>query len=512
MIDSNELDEHNKIPDDLQKTIKLRKSSFASDVLKMVSGTTFSQIFGIIASPILSRLFTPTEFGIYQIFTSIWNMISVIASLRYELTIVLPEEDSDAVNLLAVSSFFSLLIGLMTIPVFLIWGESICVRLKAPQLYPWLWLISLNVILMGIYTSLNYWNIRTKNFGRLSATRVTNSLVSAGGQMGIGFLGNKIEVGLIIGTMIGTIASTGQLAWQIWKNDSRKFISSLSLKRMLELMVRFKKFPMFNTWSALLNNVSVQLPAFMLSSAFSSTIVGYFSMGNRILRMPLMLIGTSLSQVFFQRVSVARRDGTLPDLVYSLFARMVTLGLFPFVLLTFVGEEMYIIIFGAQWAQAGVYTEVLSIWTFFVFINAPISILFTALEKQEASLLFNAALFITRFLSLYAGIQIGDAYLTLFLYSITGVVMYALYSFWIIKVADVSLKKVALHFLRILLLSTPLILIIVFVKAYSGNPWVILSTSFILILAYYATILIIDKQINSIFKGWINKLTKKIPE
>ena len=114
------------------------KTSFAGDVLKLVSGTTIAQLIGILASPILTRLYAPEAFGALALFTSITSILGVIACLRYELAIMLPESDEDAANLLGVSLLSALLIALLTVPV-IWWGRDLLLGwLNAPELAPYL--------------------------------------------------------------------------------------------------------------------------------------------------------------------------------------------------------------------------------------------------------------------------------------------------------------------------------------------------------------------------------------
>ncbi|MGI6455386.1 MAG: lipopolysaccharide biosynthesis protein [bacterium] len=147
---------------------QIKKSSFAGDVLKLVSGTTFAQGLLVLASPLLARLYAPEDFGVLALYISITSIVGVIACLRYELAIMLPESDGEAANLLGVSLLFTAVItGLSTLVIWL-WGESLLLWLNAPGMTPYLWLIPLTILLDGVFHALNYWNSRTKHFGRLS--------------------------------------------------------------------------------------------------------------------------------------------------------------------------------------------------------------------------------------------------------------------------------------------------------------------------------------------------------
>lgn len=418
------------------------QTSFAGDVLKLVSGTTIAQLLGILATPILTRLYAPEAFGVLALFISITSILGVIACLRYELAIMLPESDEEAANLLGVSLLFTILISLLTVPV-IWWGREPLLRwLNAPELGPYLWLVPPAVFLSGIFLALNYWNSRTKQFGRLSIARVTNSVAATTAKLGGGAAGYVTGGTLITATVGGKAIATAVLGGQIWRDDGRLFLRSISWQGIVKGIKRYRKFPLYDTWSALLNTTSWQLPALLLASFFSSTVVGYYALGYRILQLPMSFIGAAIGQVFFQRASEAHLQGKLNVVVESAFQRLVMIGLFPMLVLTFVGQDLFAFVFGADWAEAGVYAQILSVWAFFWFISSPLSTVFTTLEKQEYLFKWNLVNFSTRFISLWIGGILQDARIAIFLFATSGVFVYGYITVAVLVYAGVTRHKI----------------------------------------------------------------------
>ena len=193
---------------------------------------------------------------------------------------------------------------------------------------------------------------------------------------------------------------------------------------MLDGLKRHRKFPLFGTGSALLNTISWQLPTVLLAAFFSPAIVGYYALGTRLLRLPMSLIGGAIAQAFFPRATEAKADGTLAGLVEGAFRRLVAFGMFPLLILTVVGRDLFVVLFGEAWAEAGVYTQILSVWSFFWFISSPLSTLFVTHERQEVLLIFNVLIFGSRVLALGAGGLLGDARLALLLFGGSGILVY----------------------------------------------------------------------------------------
>lgn len=109
-------------------------SPFASDILKLVSGTAFAQIITILASPILTQLYSPEAFGFLAIFISITSIVGVIACMCYELAIMLPKSDEKAANLLALCLLSVVAISGLTVPALYFGSDAIISLLKAPVL------------------------------------------------------------------------------------------------------------------------------------------------------------------------------------------------------------------------------------------------------------------------------------------------------------------------------------------------------------------------------------------
>ena len=119
-----------------------KPSAFATDVLKLVTGTTFAQIIAVLASPLLTRLYGPEAFGFLALFTSITSIIGVIACMRYELAIMLPKTDEEAANRLGSSPPCVAVVSGLTVPALYFGGDALLSLLRAPEPGSYLILVS----------------------------------------------------------------------------------------------------------------------------------------------------------------------------------------------------------------------------------------------------------------------------------------------------------------------------------------------------------------------------------
>lgn len=178
-------------------------STFASDVLTLATGTVLAQALAVLAAPLLTRLYSPGDFGIYALFLSLTGIVSVIACLRYDLAIMLPDKDGEAVNVLALSLLLAACMSLLLIPLLLVGKDHALAILNASGLEPYLWMVPLSVFLGGAFNALSYWNSRTKQFKRLSVARVASSVASTGSQIGAGLAWHATGGSMICGSISG---------------------------------------------------------------------------------------------------------------------------------------------------------------------------------------------------------------------------------------------------------------------------------------------------------------------
>lgn len=462
-----------------------RKTSFAGDVLKLVSGTTIAQVIGILITPILTRLYAPDAFGTLALFISITSILGVIACMRYELAIILPESDEEAVNLLGVSLSFTVLLSLLTIPV-IWWGRiPILNLLNAQGLAPYLWFIPPMVLVAGAFLALNYWNSRTKCFGRLSVARVIQSSSVHLIKLGAGFAGYVTGDVLIGANVIGQAIATLILAGQIWRDDAKLFLRSISWEGMWYGIKRHRRFLLISTWTALLNTIAWQIPVILLTAFFSSEVVGHYSMASRLLHLPMGLIGGAIAQVFFQRAAEAQIKGDLASLVEKTFQQLVNLGLFPILILMLTGREVFAVVLGSKWAEAGTYAQIMSVWLFLQFITSPMTTLGTVLERQEIGLFRNVIFLITTVLALGAGGWIGDARLALGVLSIFGCVIYGSLCLILAKLSGVAYEVVFRILCSSVIKWLPAGATIILLKLGGINSLVTVATAGLLTMLYY---------------------------
>lgn len=486
-----------------------RGTRFAGDVLKLTAGTVVAQALAIVASPVLTRVFGPEAFCLAAVFTSVVGIVSVVACLRYELAIMLPEDDEESAATLRLSLISAVIISGIAILVFLLAGRALAGWLNNPALAHYLPLAPLAILLAASFSALNYWNSRTRRYGRLSIARVTASTVTLGSQLGAGLTGWTSGGALISASIAGSAFSTTVLGGQIWRDDRGVLRRGLSASRVLIAAKRYRKFPVFSTWSAVMNSLSWQLPAFMLAGFFSPSVVGFYSLGYRVLALPMHLLGGAIAQVFHQRAARAKNEGVLGELVEAVFDRLVTYGVLPFVILGVIGRDLFGLVFGSTWGEAGVYAQILAPWTLFWFISSPMNTLFSVLEKQELGLTWNVAILVTRFGSLLLGGLIGNTHIGLAAFSGTGALLYGWLSLMTLRYAGASVKKGLQALGRSVAYSAPSAVVLIGLVLGNVAPAFQVIVALAACIVFYSLMTRRDSVLKGIVASCIRRITQR---
>ncbi|WP_281176649.1 lipopolysaccharide biosynthesis protein [Shouchella shacheensis] len=384
----------------------------------LMSGTAIAQILTVASAPILTRLFTPEQFGVLGLYISIISILTVLMTLRYEMAIVLPKNDKEAANLLWLSLIITVFLTVILILVNAILGKKVALILGSPELESWLWLVPFNAFCIGVYNSFNYWCTRNKQFWRLSRSRVVQSLGVVSTQTSGGVIGAGTG-GLIGGQFLGQFLASVTLWWQVWKEDRKLITASYNNQEIKKAVKVHKGFPLYNCSQSLINAFSQNAAPFLLAAFFGPSIVGFYSMALRVIKMPMNLVSESFKQVYYQRASEIYNSGcSLNKHLIKATTYLFLIGIIPAILIFLFSPILFSIFLGESWYEAGQYSSWLIIWLFAGLINRPSVATIQILGMQKKLLVYEILLFIVRVITLFL--------CSLTFSALTGVAVYSL--------------------------------------------------------------------------------------
>lgn len=195
---------------------KSSNSEFFNNTVVLIMGTVAAQAIPLLIHPLLRRIYSPEDFGAFAIYFNIISILIIVASLRYEAAIVLPKNDIESINVLALSIILGFIFCLILLITLLIFKNVFCELLNFPSKYSnYLYLLPFSTLCFSIYQSFNYWLIRKKAFKASSINKITRRSFEGLTQLGLGY--KQLSFGLFIGDFIGNLANSISGALQIKK-------------------------------------------------------------------------------------------------------------------------------------------------------------------------------------------------------------------------------------------------------------------------------------------------------
>lgn len=418
---------------------RVKESSFIKSILTLSSGAVLSQAIIFAGTPLISRLYSPSDMGEYTILSTASSVCCSVSNLGMMTSFMLPETDRESrslCKLVAVStvvlSFFICLI------LFFMQGRF---RIVDESSYPYSGLMGL-LWLIGVCVTIN--NICTAYINRLKMYKVilrsqilyaiTNVTISAllGFAKG-GFVG--YSVGSICAYLVSIIYLI--LHGNPFVHETDKAFSYFKLLRS------YKRFPLYSMPANIVMMLSEQVNAQIFRIAFTADILGMYSMANKILTIPALLLATPINRVFFREASERYHDGRpIGDLAFSMIRAGTIAAWLPLALIVLFGREIFAFFLGAQWGEAGIYASILGLYSLMSFIDAALNGAFIIIRMNKWNLYIGFFDLLTSlFLMMAAVFWIENIYMFLILMTGSRILRTLIFK-------GIFLKKTGVPFLR----------------------------------------------------------------
>jgi O-antigen/teichoic acid export membrane protein len=447
---------------------KYLRSDFSKNVFRLMTGTTVSQLIPFITMPLLSRLFTPEEFGLYAFYFSLVTFLVVLSTGRYELAIPLPKQHAEAWQILLLSFLILFGFSILSFIVIIIFNSHFLALLNRPQLGSWLYLLPVFIFLTGSYNILTLWLHRMRAFGASANSKVQLSfwenlvtLIMGLRKSGVSLqnineklsaLFSKSNVilslngigfgGLLIGRLAGLIAASIYFIFKIKKSNS-VVSKAIDLPILKKLAREHRNFPRINMPHAVSDELKNSGLSFTILYFFMDRVLGIYNQTYRLLRAPLGIIGSAFGHVFFQEVAELNYSNKpISGLIFRTLKKLFLIALPLFTLIFIFSPWFFTMFLGEKWSDVGVYAQYMTPWLFVNFIFSPVSQVALVIGKQFAFWMINLFSSILVFGSMIiSGLVFNDIKSGLIIISVTQV-FYSIYMYWWLqKIAKVHDAK-----------------------------------------------------------------------
>jgi O-antigen/teichoic acid export membrane protein len=424
----------------------LAKNSFAKNVLLISGGTVIAQLVNMLFSPVVTRLYTPEDFGVLSVYSSVLGLVAIVSSLKYELAIPIADNDETAVNIFLLCLI--ILVGfVLCITVILVFASAWIIKtFNVKNLSDFKFYIPFGVFFIGTYTIFTRWALRKRDYKSISKTKYFQTTAQNIVKIGFGLF-HFGYAGLLLGTIAGESTGITTLCASFLKKD-RHLLKHLNLSRIKYSARRYVNFPLFSVVSHIFNASGTNLTPLLISYLYGNQMAGYYGLAHTVINLPMMVIGNAVNDVFYgEAVNLAKKD--LPQLRRLVLKLAWQLGLFsliPLVVLFFGGPFLFSIVFGEAWRESGVYARILVIFILFRLIHVPVDRIFSIFEKQKMSLFIDIvrAIFILIVFLLSKCLQLNP-HIFLGLYSIAMSMIYVLTFFLALKIINDRIISVTIQ-------------------------------------------------------------------
>lgn len=402
------------------------RSEFLRNIATVFSGTLVAQMIPVLVAPVLTRYFTPGDLGLYEVFVSLAAIVMTLITGRFEMAVILPEKDDDALALVAASLLTALAASLLLTGGALLFRHDIAALLSLPDLAPWLPFLPMFSFVGSAFFTLTYWFARKKRFGDLAARKIVQNSATAAVQVSGGAASLSGPFPLIGGAFTGYLAGTALFLFRLFRSDGAA-LRSFSVSLMPANIRRYREFPLLTLPAQLINIVANQIPAVIFAAFFGPAAAGGYALTRRVLATPIQLVAESVSDVFRQRANADYLSrGTCRPIVLRTMLLLAALATPPFVLLMLFGPPLFALIFGEPWREAGLYAAILSPLFLSRFVAAPLSYVLLIAGRQGVNLAWQTLLLAATVSSFIVGAGMGSGRWALALFSGNYAALYLL--------------------------------------------------------------------------------------
>jgi O-antigen/teichoic acid export membrane protein len=430
-------------------------NAFARGVGVLVGGTVGAQALMVLVSPILTRLYSPDDFGLLAVYGSILIFFTVISSLRYEIAIPIPERKCEALNLVKICIVLVIITSSISIFFVYLFGGHLATVVGKPRLETYLWLLPIGIATIGLYNIFNYWNLRNKNYKTIAKTKFTQSIASIVVQLSCFKLG---ALALILGQVVGQAFGTSALSKKIISSKDFKIWDAGDLKNTA---IKYKKFPIFSTWEGLINAAGSQLPPLLFALFFSASAAGFYMLAHKVLAMPMALIGGAVANVFLTNAAYAYRNDELHKIFEPVYTKLVYIVMPLMLVLIVDAPALFSLVFGKDWEYAGEIARWMTPWLSTVFIASPLSTLFSIVDKQKQGMYFQIIMLFFRLIGILIGFYYQNLILAIASFSILSMLCWLGFLVWACRISNSKplfmIKKAVNAFTISIMIVSPLI-------------------------------------------------------
>lgn len=362
-----------------------------TDLGRFATASAVVQGFPLVSAPIVSRLYSPDAFGEYGVFYALAAILSAVALLSLNNAVLNERDDRTAFRtllslLLPCSAFcFALFIIIRVIPADILAAAFRDVERQTLSLLP------LTVLFASLNTAGYTWALRRGRYAFLSKYKVLLGIATMSLQIGIGFLQAE-AVGLVVANLLGYFLACCLLVGHIMLVD-RDVVAAVSIMSFREVCSRNRGLVLHTTPASLINMLGNHLPELLINRFFGSHVLGQYSLGMRVIGMPVTFVSSTVQDVFRREATLEYAGSGRCDKSFrQIFGLMVGIAVFVILPIVLVLPWVFPFAFGSAWGDAGKMVQAVAVLILIRFVTSPLSYVWIITGRTGLDLLWQVGL------------------------------------------------------------------------------------------------------------------------
>lgn len=413
----------------------LLQSRGVRSIAVLAGGTAMAQLITLAALPILTRLYSPEDFAVLAVFTSLAGILSVIGCARLEMAIPIPERDQDSAALLVLALLLSAVFSLLLFVVLLFSRELFSGLGGNSTIGGHVLLVPLAVWFMSSSLALQYWLTRMRRFAVVSQARMSRSASGSLIQIGTGWFGVG-TLGLLLGQIVISGAGGLRQVFNIAARDGAT-LRRVSVAGMGRVLREYRGFSFYSSLGALSNSSASHVPVLMIAAFALGPEAGFLILATRVMSAPIALVGSAVSQVYVSRAPQAWRADGLGEITARTLRGLIRTAVAPLVILGAVAPLVFHHLFGEPWYRAGEIVTLMTPWILMQFLSTPVAPALQITRNERTAFVLQLCGLVLR-VGCVAAAAVWWQEWIVELFLLSGFVFYMLYLAVILRVAGVS--------------------------------------------------------------------------
>lgn len=404
----------------------MKKTGIVGEATTLAGGKILAQGISLAAYFVLTRLFSPDDYGLFNIFYSYIEVLIILSTCKYELASVVASDEREA----AAVTHFALRMNTIVSVVLLSGALVLWLTAALPGNFASLgWMVLLIPPMVFFSGTSRIYSTIYNRFHRYAQIALSDNVGAGSGavlKIVFGLLG-MTHAGLPLGTVLGQAAANINYRLRLKGLN----LPATTVAEGKDAARKHRNFPLYVAPKEFLNTFSANLPFLWAAAYFDRAEIGLFGLALTFTLQPVNILSSAFERVLYARTAEAVRERrTIGGTIVKFLLLLAAVAAAVCVAAWFFAEPVFTFCFGNRWQGCGVYVQALLPWAFAGLCSASLMFVSNVFSTQRIELFFNIAMLLLRAIAIYIGIRMGSFLLAIRMYALVSALTHVALTLW----------------------------------------------------------------------------------